>query len=453
VKSARDMPEAIQWHEGMMLAPQHFQQQTQRMEQLMLYHVMAAAPFHWGILHLNIDRALLMSGVFRVLEIDAIMPDGLVVHHSSGQGSELDLDIAPFADTIGQTPLTVHIAAPAAKVGTGAVPGELARYESVEGPPVLDENGGDGEVRIPRLRPRLSLLATTGSGQKPPQKFVTFPLAQVVYHNEAYALTGFIPPTLRVGQHSALGRLCGDIARRAREKALLLSERTGMPSSSGNQLVLQETIAEIRALVTGLPPLEALIATNAAHPFNLYLALCGVVGHMAAFAAGGTPPLLSRYDHDNIEATFAEIVSFTQRMLDRVKDSFVAIPFQFDSGKFSLAMQEPWLKRDLVIGVRGSPSMSESDIAAWVEGSLIASRKRVEMLWEMRVTGAPRRVIEADESLQIVPGRGVVLVSIDNDPNYILVGDSLEIWNSDERGARYRPSEIVFYAPAQDGRG
>ena len=43
-KRARDVPDAIKWHEGMMLAPQHFQQMALRGEQLLVYHVAAAAP-------------------------------------------------------------------------------------------------------------------------------------------------------------------------------------------------------------------------------------------------------------------------------------------------------------------------------------------------------------------------------------------------------------------------
>lgn len=45
---ARRIPSPIQWHEGMMLAPQHFQQAASRTEELLHYHLMSANPFHWG---------------------------------------------------------------------------------------------------------------------------------------------------------------------------------------------------------------------------------------------------------------------------------------------------------------------------------------------------------------------------------------------------------------------
>jgi type VI secretion system protein ImpJ len=77
--TAADVPPAIQWHEGMLLAPQHFQWQSQRQEALLHYHSAAMNPFHWGVRHLRIDPVLLVDGTLRVLELEAVLPDGLVV--------------------------------------------------------------------------------------------------------------------------------------------------------------------------------------------------------------------------------------------------------------------------------------------------------------------------------------------------------------------------------------
>jgi len=57
---AHDLPGAIQWHEGMLLAPQHFQQLSIRYEELLHYHLMMISPFHWGIRRLKIDQVLLL---------------------------------------------------------------------------------------------------------------------------------------------------------------------------------------------------------------------------------------------------------------------------------------------------------------------------------------------------------------------------------------------------------
>ena len=42
---ARNVPHRIEWHEGMLLAPQHFQQVSARMDALVAWHTLAVSPF------------------------------------------------------------------------------------------------------------------------------------------------------------------------------------------------------------------------------------------------------------------------------------------------------------------------------------------------------------------------------------------------------------------------
>ena len=152
--NARNLPEKIQWYEGMLLAPQHFQQSSLRHELLLHYHLNTISPFHWGVRYLKIDQALLIDGTLRVLELDATMPDGLVVSCPHEEGNDLEVDLTPFAEEMKQSPLTVHLAVPAQMAGETITQGRLERYHSVEGKAVADENTGESEFSMPRHRPR-----------------------------------------------------------------------------------------------------------------------------------------------------------------------------------------------------------------------------------------------------------------------------------------------------------
>ena len=81
-RDSSKITEAIDWHEGMLLAPQHFQQLALRQEELLHYHAAALAPFHWGVLRRDIDTAALTEGLLRVGGLEAVLPDGLVVSRS-----------------------------------------------------------------------------------------------------------------------------------------------------------------------------------------------------------------------------------------------------------------------------------------------------------------------------------------------------------------------------------
>lgn len=67
---------------------------------------MSSNPFHWGVRRLKIDPVLLVSGKFRILELEAILPDGLIVEHGHlDDTSALEIELEEFAEDIRTTPI------------------------------------------------------------------------------------------------------------------------------------------------------------------------------------------------------------------------------------------------------------------------------------------------------------------------------------------------------------
>src|SRR5712692_2660396 len=73
--NAHDIPDAIQWHEGLLLTPQHFQQLSSRHEALVQYSTSLVAPFCWGVRRFDHHAISLPAGKLRVLELEGVMPD------------------------------------------------------------------------------------------------------------------------------------------------------------------------------------------------------------------------------------------------------------------------------------------------------------------------------------------------------------------------------------------
>src|SRR5690348_14008305 len=155
----RAIPEAVQWHEGMLLSPQHFQQATLRSDLLLHFHLAQAMPYRWGLLGLQIDPARLAMGTLRVLSLQAILPDGLAVSYPEADQAPLELNLLPMAEQLRDAPAKVYLAVPARRADIMSNAGDAPRFRSVEGEPVVDENTGDNPMRLPRLRPNLMLLA------------------------------------------------------------------------------------------------------------------------------------------------------------------------------------------------------------------------------------------------------------------------------------------------------
>lgn len=438
---AHELPDVIQWHEGMLLVPQHFQQFSLRQEELLRYHAMLMAPFHWGVRRLRIDPGLLVNGTLRVLELEAVMPDNLVVSLKPDRQDELEVNLTRYVEELKQTSWTVHLSVPAQRPGAlGAVKGELARYESFEGDPLADENTGEGEVRIPRLRPCVSLLVA----DEPPQKYVSFPLVNVTYSNETFSLTEYIPPTLVVPVDSSIGEICSSVVRRLREKAVFLSEKVRSSASTLEMPQILELKGQIQSLAGALPHLEAVLYTGVSHPHALYLALCSVVGHLAALGRL-VPPVPAPYDHRDLRFTFEQLKGFIFSMIDEgILESYTAIPFHFESGVFKLTFQGGWSSVPLVLGVRRKPGRPERDALAWMEECLIGSADKIQSMREKRILGALRkRMMEKDEELVAVSG--MVFFSLTADPEFIESNEVLQILNTGDPTGVRRPAEIVLY--------
>jgi type VI secretion system protein ImpJ len=435
---ADEIPQAIQWHEGMLLAPQHFQQSCWRQEMLVQYNSLLVGPYCWGVRRLALDTKLLPSGTIQVLDLEAVLPDGAVVTHRLSDGNELMLDLAADGDLPKQSDIPIYLALPARNMG--AIKGGLTRYAALEGNPTPDENTGEGELRMPVLRPRLSLIA----GDTPPPKYISMPLTTVRIEDEAYVQTDYIPPTMAVPVHSPVGEVCSELARRVREKAIYLSERLRSPSAVLDLPLTMENKAHLQSLTAGLPQFEALLSTGNAHPLVLYTSLCGLAGHVASLGNTLLPPLFSPYNHNDLRSSFQEVINFALRMINEgIPETYSVYPFKRKDRAFSVMFQEEWYTQRLVVGMRVPGGATEKDLIGWAEECLIGSESVIGSLRDRRIRGAFRQFLEKDQEL--MPVRGVVLFSLRPEQDFIRSGETLQILNFGERWRNVTPLEVVLY--------
>jgi type VI secretion system protein ImpJ len=435
--NAREVPPPIQWHEGMLLAPQHFQQLSLRHELLVHYHAAATSPFHWGVRHLEIDQVALVDGVFRVLDLEAVLPDGLVVTQSTGDVPELSVDLTQKIDEMKHRAVTVHLAVVAR--GRGLAMSE--RYASEDSGSVVDENTGEGELPMPVLKPKVQLIL----GDDIPPKYVTFPLARIAYRNEAFTNTRYQPPWLRVAPGSAIYELCSSLAARLREKATFLAEQVRSPSSSASIPQLVDTKILVHCLVGELPAFEALLRSGHSHPFPLYVSLCSLLGHVAGLGRALVPPVLEPYDHNDVFSSFDQVYNaISKAVAEGIHEAYTPYTFLVEGEEFHLNFDPNWAGRHVILGVRAPSGVSDAEMAQWVGRSVIASRSKIVPLRDRRVTGAVRKQIDADADL--VPPRGVTLYTLAQDADYVQPGEDLVVIHP---GARLRPDSIVLFVRNQ----
>lgn len=426
------LPAAIQWHEGMLLAPQHFQQQDRRFEALLRRHLALASPFHWGVSHLQYDHALLLAGTLRLLELEAILPDGLHISHCTGEGDAPRLALADVKGVDWQYPVRLYVAV--ASEQHGGV--HSSRYISTESEPLVDASTGDMPLSIPQLQPRLELFAGL-----PPAGYCALPLLEVRRDCDAFFVEEYLPPVLAVPFDSVLGERCDRLSLLIRQKAATLLESLRARAAEPQQLA--ESRQQLRSLVAGLPSFEAVLRSGGPHPFVLYHALCELAGHLATLGEERLPPAFSAYEHDEPRRSFEAVFSFLESTLERgVSEAYTRIPLQPEASGFSTRFLPSWMGRELLLEVRGRPGASRQQVLGWLTSCRIGSDGRHRLMRETRTLGVRRELIDSRPGL--VPQPHALLFSLESNTPFIRPDERLLLENTLERGEAQVPSDITL---------
>jgi type VI secretion system protein ImpJ len=429
----------IQWHEGMLLSPQQFQQESARVDALVAWQSLAGQPAAWGVRRLLVDEARLTTGTLRILALEAILPNGMAVHFDAAraQGRTLELDLAPHAQRMEQGDLAVYLAVGAAR--SLHLPGQPAMFRGLESGVVDDEVSAALACEVPRMGANLQLIA----GQAPGAAYVALQLATLRKENEIVRRGPFWPAQLEVPPDSGLCRRAGELAAHMRSKAMFLARQNVAPSSRlEDRLTLLEQQSRLAGLVLHLPLLEAVLRAPVLQPQPLYLALCAQLGPLAALRPGAVPPAPPPYRHADSYAAFDSVLLALQELVDEVSQDWKTCTFDFDGQAFSLAMRAEWLGKRLVVGVRGQ---GERALAKWMDGAVIGSRTVWPSLCERRMLGAARAGIEHAPELGLRASAGYTLFGVDTSDQFIVADQALQISNVNEHLAAHRPQELVLF--------
>ncbi|MFI5447674.1 type VI secretion system baseplate subunit TssK [Polaromonas sp. UC242_47] len=431
--------ERIQWHEGMLLSPQHFQQTSSRLDSLVAWHTLLAAPFAWGVRRLKIDTGLLPAGIVRVLQLEAIMPDGTSVSYVSDNAlhGTLELSLAPFAEELGHGPLNVYLILPVTKSMRDK--GSPARFRSVASSPVDDEVSEAMPADVPRLLPNLSLVA----GPVPSGLYTSLRLGTVYKDNELIKMGDALPPLLEMPKEGALWDRVSAFVGQLRGKAAFVAKQTAVPSSkTEDRLAYLEQRERLRNLMTGLPQIEAVLRTPSLHPYALYLALCALLGPLSMLKPGALPPVPPAYDHADPLLVLNPVLDALQDSLLEISQEYREHKFEYRHGAFEISLLPEWVDKQLVVGLRGQP---EKDLIAWMNGAIVGSQSAYASLRERRVLGAVRSPIEVAQELGVRASSGYTLFSIQTSAALTLANEPLIVSNSTESASAQRPQEMVLF--------
>lgn len=452
------LPEAVQWSEGMLLSPQHLQQNDIYWQQQLRHRMACLMPYYWGLVDLALSKTDLLTGVVNVERLHCVLPDGLAVQYPQAGSAPLRLDLNTCKWTDGR-PLKVNLVVPVRTEGAASHNSSIQRYDSVPGALEIDENTGEGHVEVGRLRPRLSLV----TGDVVPPKYTSFPLLEVWRDTSgSFGLTAFHPPMLRTGTSSFLeeGSLqvwLSTLIRQIREKAKELAdessangEETDLAGSDANKLLYG-----VRRLTTALPALETLVRSQIEHPFDLYLALAHLVGNVAAIGPDAMPLNMEPYRHDDCMPGFRAALEYVEAKLEQINLAFEALLFkQVDDGTFVCKVPSDLMTGTIVVELKPRAGQGINEMTQWLRQARIANDELMPLLKQRRLPGATFGPVRREHiaGLTLRPGRALFAIhneTVELEKQVIPViqaGRSLMIQGP---ASSFVPAAIILYRSKQ----
>src|SRR5690554_1316696 len=305
----------VAWSEGMLLRPQHFQQQDRFLYQSARSRHARTAVHGYGISELEMDSQALALGQVSLVRAVGILPDGMPF--AFDQTDALVLEVPPDArDEL------VYLVLPMEKLSGTNIAADSstqgARYRFEENR-LLDDSAEDGEeelLGLAHLNPRLKLGRDDLAG------FACLSVArivEVVNEKEVKLDRSFIPPTLDVAAVAPLASFLREILGMVKQRAKALAVRMQKGAEQSSTLF---DVLMLQTLNRWQPMLEHLKGAPQVHPERFYELAITLTGELALFArADKMVPSLPPYRHEQLTETFGDLAALLSQSLSTVLES------------------------------------------------------------------------------------------------------------------------------------
>lgn len=356
------IPLAVNWLNGMILEPTHFQMTDRRAAGLAHLAGLAADPWPWGFTEVRLDEVALAADQLRV-DCDGVFPDG-----------------EPFRR---------------ARLTRALPEGEDGEQRSFQ----VVRNADSGELTL-----QVSDEDTPASD--------TLPVARLVFRGGVWSASpDWSPPALLVGQEHPLrqdvNRQLGGLAALGRGFMATLR----MPGAE-NRPAARTLSQVVTALVQGVGVMEAMLVAPLLAPSRLGMeALRLALGVRAA--AGVFERLDAGWDPADQRGAMRRLLHAAEAAASDIGLPYRTSSFREHNGILVVRDMPPG---SLLLVVEVSRPADLIVAKAWLDGAGLAASDRIQEALTRRVSGCPRRPLERDPTLGVSSGPLIGLYQVDDDP-------------------------------------
>lgn len=311
----------ILWGEGLFLRPQHFQQQDAYHEARLAQMSRLLHPYAWGIRHVKIDHDALQTGLLRVIELQAVLPDGELFDAPGEDELPLPVSLPELIQSGGD--MVFHLAlAPLRASGTNMAANRdeadtaVRYYRSSR--EVADVYTDAVTAELVSLRKSARLL----SDSEPRAHLVSLPVLRIRKTSTGgYELDGrFMPPCLHIQSAPALFLYLRRLLDVLQAKVDALYGLHREPSKNVIEFRSGDVASFwlLHTASTAFAGLSHLSRHASLHPERLFEKLLELAGALMTFSRSHTLADLPSYDHLNPGPGFTRLDQIVRELLETV---------------------------------------------------------------------------------------------------------------------------------------
>ncbi len=325
--------ERVVWSEGMLMCPQHLQQQDLFMEATLAARLSGVSPYDWGVASLTIDEGELSGGILKVSEFVGVLSGGLPLE--LGKGEAGGPPSRPIEDHFPATAtaLEVYLAVPAAREGIpnyqDAVDDSAgARYRMMNRP-VPDLTIAKTEQIIGFGRPNVAVLF----GNETREDFETLKIAEVVRNaGGGFSLsTNYIPPSLYVAGSTVLAGYAQELLSAMLSKQRALADARRQIDAAAVEFTSQDItrFLLLNALNGSIPVVRHIAENKKVSPLATYLSLVQLAGQLTSFSSEVDPSSFPAFNFGDLRSTFEPLKAAIDKMLGvLVRERCITVPLE-----------------------------------------------------------------------------------------------------------------------------
>jgi type VI secretion system protein ImpJ len=316
------------WREGMLISPQHLQQQEQYESQILHERLAASTPLSWGVQAIEFDSGAMKSGRLELTRFDGVLSDG----------TDLRGKIAAPTRTIGDhfpttaKQLEVALGIPVLREGVSnfhEVDSEWRGRYLVTARSVGDITMSKNTRNIDVGKPAPVLLF----GEEKDEDHVKLKIAEIVRDEDgSFTLSdSYIPPVLNIGASPVIMAGLREVMSLAvvKQRALTSTRRQRDAASIEFAAADVTRYLLLNAINSGLPLLKHTSEEPRTSSLAAYLMLLQFAGGLTSFTGEVDPASFPRFQYLDLRSCFLPMFQHIKTMLGAaVKDMSIKIPLE-----------------------------------------------------------------------------------------------------------------------------